>query len=271
MKMKKTLIITSAAFLLFFSCTKTEKQISESSVKPHSLAVSTPIFAIDSVKVNDSLKVDENLTTAFQSKVLVFPNISNKTVLDSVYSPMNIKLESYSKDQILEALEKQKTDFFQNSKENITEWKPDFEQTWDQTSDMKLFSKMDDFITIQYTASGYTGGAHGYYNEIYKVFDLKTNKSLQLSDILKVQDAEIWSRILMDHFLKNDLEKGQAAALLVKEIPLNNNFYFDKEYLYFLYNQYEIAAYAAGPVLIKIPLSEIKPFLNDEFKTKLKL
>ncbi|MCB4235346.1 RsiV family protein [Kaistella anthropi] len=130
---------------------------------------------------------------------------------------------------------------------------------------------MDDFITIQYTASGYTGGAHGYYNEIYKVFDLKTNKTLQLSDILKVQDAEIWSRILMDHFLKNDLEKGQAAALLVKEIPLNNNFYFDKEYLYFLYNQYEIAAYAAGSVLIKIPLSEIKPFLNDEFKTRLKL
>lgn len=271
MKMKKTLIITSAAFFSFFSCTKIEKQISENSVKSDSAAVSTPVFAIDSVKVTDSLKIDNKLSTMFQSKTLVFPNISNKSVLDSVYAPINIKLESYSKDQILEALKKQKTDFFQNSTETIAEWKPDFEQTWDQISDMKLHSKMEDFMTIQYTASGYTGGAHGYYNEIYKVFDLKTNKTLQRSDILKVQHSQIWSRILMDNFLKNDLEKEQASMLLVKEIPLNNNFYFDKENLYFLYNQYEITAYAAGPVLIKIPLSEIKPFLNDEFKTRLKL
>ncbi|MCB4235345.1 hypothetical protein LDL59_10375 [Kaistella anthropi] len=95
--MKKTLIITSAAFLLFFSCTKTEKQTSENSVKSDSTVVSTPVFAIDSVKVTDSLKIDKNLSTIFQSKALVFPNISNKSVLDSVYSPMNIKLESYSK------------------------------------------------------------------------------------------------------------------------------------------------------------------------------
>lgn len=269
--MKKNLALTSAAFLAFFNCTKTEKQISESSVKPHSLEVSTPIFTIDSVKVNDSLKVDENLTTAFQSKVLVFPNISNKTVLDSIYSPINIKLESYAKDQISEALKKQQNDFYKSSEKILEEWKPDVKQTWEQNSNMKLFSTLENFITIQYTSNGYTGGAHGYYNEIYKVFDVKTNKTIQRSDILKVQDPKIWSRILMDHFLKNDLEKGQAEMLLVKEIPLNSNFYFDKDHLYFLYNQYEIAAYAAGPVLIKIPFSEIKPFLNDEFKTKLKL
>ena len=69
----------------------------------------------------------------------------------------------------------------------------------------------------------------------------------------------------MDNFLKNDTEKKQAEMLLVKEIPLNNNFYFDTEFLYFLYNQYEITAYAAGPVLIKIPLSDIKPLLTKAF------
>jgi hypothetical protein len=69
----------------------------------------------------------------------------------------------------------------------------------------------------------------------------------------------------MDNFLKNDAGKGQSEMLLVKEISPNNNFYFDKENLYFLYNQYEITAYAAGPVLIKIPFSDIKLMVKPEF------
>src|SRR5690606_22978406 len=138
-------------------------------------------------------------------------------------------------------------------------------------SAMKLFSKSDDFLTVQYTSDGYTGGAHGYYNELYKVFDSKTNKTLQLADVIKDQDATIWGRILMAHFLKNDLERNQAQMLLVKQIPLNTNFYFDAENLYFLYNQYEIAAYAAGPVLIQIPFTEIKPLLDSAFRQRLNL
>ena len=69
----------------------------------------------------------------------------------------------------------------------------------------------------------------------------------------------------MDNFLKNDAGKGQSEMLLVKEISPNNNFYLDKENLYFLYNQYEITAYAAGPVLIKIPFSDIKLMVKPEF------
>ena len=70
-------------------------------------------------------------------------------------------------------------------------------------------------------------------------------------------------------FLKNDLENGQSEMLLVKEIPLNDNFYFDQDHLYFLYNQYEITAYAAGPVLIKVPFSAIQTILKSEFKKRL--
>jgi deoxyribodipyrimidine photolyase len=50
---------------------------------------------------------------------------------------------------------------------------------------------------------------------------------------------------------------------------LNDNFYFDQDHLYFLYNQYEITAYAAGPVLIKVPFSAIQTILKSEFKKRL--
>ena len=124
-------------------------------------------------------------------------------------------------------------------------------------------------MTIKYSGDGFTGGAHGYYYEFYKVFDLKTKKTLQLADVLFDKNPKIWSKILMDHFLKNDLENGQSEMLLVKEIPLNDNFYFDQDHLYFLYNQYEITAYAAGPVLIKVPFSAIQTILKSEFKKRL--
>ena len=269
--MKNIAAFSSLFLLLFLSCSKTDKSTSADTKKPESNKTVINIYKMDSVKIDDSLKIDKNLTAGFRAKVLVFQNIKNKTLLDSMYSPANIKLKDYSKANLLTELNVQKQTFYEGTKESLKDWKPDFEQTWEQNSDMKLFSTLDDFMILQYISDGFTGGAHGYYNEIYKVFDVKSNKTVQLSEVLKVKDAQIWGRILMDHFLKNDLEKGQAQMLLVKEIPLNNNFYFDRENLYFLYNQYEIAAYAAGPVLIKVPFSEIKPFLSSEFKNKMNL
>ena len=269
--MKNIFAVLFLTFLAFFSCKKAENPNAKTSEKAETKEVPVKVLATDSLATVDSLKLNENLTAIFRSTVLVFPNLSNKSLLDSIYAPLNLKLKEYSKENIEAEIETQKNEYFADTKKSLEDWSPDFQQTWEQNSYMKKFSKLNDFMTVQYKSDGYTGGAHGYYNELYRVFDVKTNRQVHLGDILKVRDAKIWSRILMDHFLKNDLDQGQAQMLLVKEIPLNDNFYFDQDNLYFLYNQYEIAAYAAGPVLIKIPYSEIKPFLTQDFRTKLNL
>lgn len=76
-------------------------------------------------------------------------------------------------------------------------------------------------------------------------------------DINKVD----WNKILMKNFKNPD----QKEMLLVDKIPVNNNFYFDSQNITFVYNQYEITAYAAGVVEISIPFSELKPYLKPEF------
>ncbi|WP_226064948.1 DUF3298 and DUF4163 domain-containing protein [Kaistella polysaccharea] len=267
--MRNFIVFSFSAFIFLMGCNQKKTINTDLNAEIAPLNDSIASFVIDSVAVQDSVKITENLTAAFHSKMLVFPSLSNKRVLDSIYSVENIHLNSYSAENITDSLKAKKDKFFRDTKESIKEWNPDFKQTWTNNSNMKLFSNTNGFLTIKYTGDGFTGGAHGYYYEKYKVFDLKKNTTLQLSDILKNQNAEIWGRILMDHFLKNDLGKGQSEMLLVKEIPLNTNFYFDENNLFFLYNQYEIIAYAAGPVLIKIPLSDIKPFLNAEFKKRI--
>ena len=261
----KNLIAISILFSLgFVSCSK--QKDANLTVEKVSMEASNKAekFQIDSVQANDSLKIDKNLTLNFQSKLLVFPSLNDKALLDSIYAPKQIQLTAYLKENLNEAVNKEKTAYYDEQKKSLKDFTPEFAQNWFTHSDMKLFSKDNDFLTIQYTGDGYTGGAHGYYYENYKVFDLKNNKSIQLADIVSTESS-IWQKILMDNFLKNDSEKKQAEMLLVKEIPLNDNFYFDKKFLYFLYNQYEITAYAAGPVLIKIPLSDIKPLLTKAF------
>ncbi|MGA9212161.1 DUF3298 domain-containing protein [Kaistella sp.] len=262
----KNLFAISIVFVIsLMSCNKGKPGTESTNETARKIAIKGKNLSIDSIKVNDSLKIDKNLTIKFQSKILVFPTIKNKSVLDSIYAPKEIRLEEYSKDNLTAALNLKMKEFYDEEKNSLQDFKPEFAQNWEKNSYMNLHSYNNNFLTIQYTVDGYTGGAHGYYFENYKVFDLQNNKTLQLSDIVANQDSKIWDLILMDNFIQNDGDKGQVEMLLVKRIPLNHNFYFDKENLYFLYNQYEITAYAAGTVLIKVPLSDIKLLLTDEF------
>ena len=150
--------------------------------------------------------------------------------------PKIFKLESGKKLRNLEIayqtfgkLNAKKNKLFEETKASIKDYKPNFKQTWTENSQMKLFSHENDLLTLVYTGDGYSGGAHGYYYEFYDIFDLKNNKKIQLSEVVIDSKDTIWSKILMDNFLKNDLENGQAQMLLVKDIPLNDNFYFDKD------------------------------------------
>lgn len=267
----KNISVIISVFLIVFSSCKEKKTVVEDTSQPEKAIPAKDAFKTDSVEVNDSLKVTENLMAKFKMKSLVFPNIDNKALLDSIYAGQNLNAQQYSETVLKVALNAKKDEFFSGTKESLKDWSPDFPQTWEQNSAMKVFSKLNDYMVVQYTSDGYTGGAHGYYNELYSVFDLNSKKKLQLSDLVKNTDAAIWARILMSHFLQQDLERGQAEMLLVKDIPLNKNFYFDAENLYFLYNQYEIAAYAAGPILIKVPFTEIKPMLTTDFRARLNL
>ncbi len=267
-------IIVSALFTTFilFSCTKTNNTNTPTSTPDtKSQTVAKPAFSIDSIKVHDSLSVNEMLTAEFEAGVLLFPTLTDMTLLDSIYAKEQLNLNQYDRQSLTRALRDSEQNYYNETKKNAEEYSPTFHQTWNRASDMDLVSNEDGLMTIKYSGSGYTGGAHGYYYEFYKVFDLATNKTLQLKDIVENRDEEVWNEILKDNFLKEDLERGQADMLLVQEIPLNDNFYLDREHLYFLYNQYEIAAYAAGPILIKVPLKDIKPFLTKYVKERLKI
>lgn len=222
-------------------------------------------LSIDSLSVTDSVRVSKVFTAEFSKKVLTFQGL-NKNVLDSLYfGELLLKdkpMKDYSKESILERLNTQKKNYLSESSANNDYVNRDWEQHWEEISDMKIHSQTKDFLTVNYNGYGYGGGAHGYGYDLYKTVDLKNQSIIQLSDI--VDEAKIkWQPILLKHVDKE--------MLFDENITANRNFYFDHQSITFIYNQYEIGPYVSGIIEIKVPFSEIKQALQPDFKKRLNI
>jgi len=266
----KNLILIMTAAVLVISCKKNEAVSAAESDAPN--------FVSDSVVVNDSVKIGDSLTLKAFNKVLVFPSLKEKTLLDSIYffAP---KLQDFSKNGITAYMNSDKSNLFESTKKESKDWISDigYSQEWYDNRNMEIVSNKNDFLHIRYSGSSYMGGAHDNYYFSERVFDLKNSKRLLLSDITSA-DEKTLSDLLMKNIDKipsgaSD-ENGDVAnkeMLLIDKIPVTGNFYFDDQNLYFHYSPYEIAAFAAGDITIPVSWKEIETTLKPDFKRRMNL
>jgi len=267
-------VLALSSFLAFTACTKNEKPgtVTETAEKQ------AEDFAVDSVIINDSTKVADSLTLAFTSKLLVFPSVKDKKLLDSIYF-QDPKIKDFSKTGLQTFLENQKNEYFNSIKKENQDWITEVTraQKWYSNSSMNLKSNINGYMHIQYETNAYIGGAHDEYGYSERVFDLKNNKKLELKDITSMPSGAI-EAILMKNI--NTIKSGttdengevkNSEMLLVDKIPVSDNFYFDDKNLYFHYSPYEIAAFAAGDITIPVSWEELKGTLNAEFKERMKI
>jgi len=275
--MKKTLSIL--VFSALFAVTSCKKKDSQNNSQSNTSEVKgTDKFVVDSVKLSDSVKINNLLSLKYESKMLVFPSIKDKTLLDSIYFDKK-GITDFSKQGLQTFLDKDKNEYFASVKEKDNDWIADIQrpQNWDTGYFMKLKSNTNDFLQIEYMFSSYEGGAHGNYGFSERVFDLKNNKRVSLKDITTMPKARL-EALLMKNI--NNIPSGTTDSqgdvkssdmLLLKTIPANENFYFDEKNLYFHYSPYEIAAFAAGDIIIPVSWEELKGTLTPQFKERMKI
>ncbi|KQR94931.1 hypothetical protein ASG01_03445 [Chryseobacterium sp. Leaf180] len=271
--MKNSILIFGLiASVMATSCKKTTAENKNETVE---ISVAKK-FAIDSVKVNDSVKINYMLSASYTATFLVFPDLKDKALLDSIYD--NKKgITDFSVGGLKSYLEKDKNEYFDSVKKDYGSENQDFNMELYSGWEMSLISQKNDYLQIENLYSSYEGGAHGNYVFDDRVFDLKMNKKLQLQDITTMPTA------MLSALLKKNLNKlpsgttdSQGAVnnsdmLLVEVIPPNRSFYFDDKNLYFHYSPYEIAAYAAGDIIIPIAWEDLKGTLTDEFRERMKI
>lgn len=112
----------------------------------------------------------------------------------------------------------------------------------------------------------YTGGAHGYGTTSFININPETGNELTDDELFKNRKdfTAFAEKKFREQQKISDDESINAPGFWFED----DNFYlpesvgFTQDTLIFVYNQYDIASYADGPIELKIALEEAKPFLK---------
>jgi len=119
----------------------------------------------------------------------------------------------------------------------------------------------------------YTGGAHGNYGSTLHCLDVAKNARLELSDIISADSATL-QKIVEQQFRKQykiGASEKLTKVLFEEHLALTRNFYLTGKGIGFLYNPYEVAAYAQGQIEVFVPFTVLKNHLTPAFRERLKI
>jgi hypothetical protein len=158
----------------------------------------------------------------------------------------------------------------------------------------KLFKleETETYVTYMCNTEGYLGGAHGYATSAGCIFSKQSGRAIgyesqydeqrdvwkQLNQRLFKDPKGIHLRNLIKEGLRSYFQDNQETPIsdadlkdyLLYDASVDNlplpQFppYFTADGLAFVYQQYEIAPYAAGMPSFTIPYDDIRPLLTDE-------
>jgi len=184
-----------------------------------------------------------------------------------------LKIEIYVKDFLLDTFStySDKIDaFIMEFKSAYSEYTEDMPHwIWEEQYSTKVLYNNNNIISLQISVYGYTGGAHPYGYLDFLNFDILTGDKIELDDIFitgyKDKLDSIGEIIFREYY---DFSNEESLSELGfdfdnDKFSLNNNFSINENGLYFFYNQYEIACYAAGTFGIEIPYINIEDMLKE--------
>lgn len=127
----------------------------------------------------------------------------------------------------------------------------------------------DKFVTLNVQEYQYLGGAHGSTQCYGLTFRKSDGRRMGLNTLGKNVDDEEWSDMkkqgLMDYFeVKTDSDLQSMlldTEIYLIKMPVTEP-YFSEKGMEFVYQQYEIAPYAAGMPCYTIPYDRLKKYLN---------
>jgi hypothetical protein len=135
----------------------------------------------------------------------------------------------------------------------------------DQTNTYVLY-RQTNLLSLEFFHYNFSGGAHGSYGSTGASYDLRTGHRLRYADIFRPEAAQQLPALLgqavrpLVGLAANDpLDK----QLFVKQMPVTHNVYLTTGGAIFIYQPYEIAAYAQGEVRVFLPLAKIRALLRD--------
>ena len=256
---------------LFTCCNTQVRGVAENKVTWDSLVVK---------RTYHMMNVDTNPACSLHVKFIYptdFPdiNVLNATkkqfILDyfgSKYADLSPELAAakYAEDFVLTFKEDEK-DF---AKEKDTESRPsEIEDSWydmNETASNHILYNRNNLLSFMILKESYNGGAHSAHSYTNRVIDLSTGLRITEKELFREDYQDDLAKIIVECIaLANNvgdaLELENIGFFNIKEIYPNKNFYVDEMGITYIFNEYEIAAYALGAVTVRIPYEKIRHLL----------
>lgn len=149
---------------------------------------------------------------------------------------------------------------------------------WEQDSSVCVTRADNVIFSFNSSVYEYLGGAHGYTGIMGINFDSQTGRELALNDVIK-DDAVVYD-LVMDYLSENEYDLGLYdfededgnktwKATVYEDFYTDNmiNWWLSGNDLEIIFNAYEIAPYASGPISVVLE-DEKYDILKDEYKLK---
>ncbi len=127
-------------------------------------------------------------------------------------------------------------------------------------------------FTLKHSESSYAGGAHPNSFTNYYHFNPKNGEQFTLASFFN-KGYETKLTALAEKAFRKKLSISPNTSLedegfwfKNKVFTLTENFWWDNEGIHFLYNPYEVAAYAVGAIEISVSYNTINELLKEEYK-----
>ena len=234
-------------------------QITPADVKTRAMSLA------DSVEVNHvkgTVKIEAD-----------FPDAGNFFVINNIREWMSEQLGGTYEgdmDNGAKMLEHYKNAFLTDFRQNIIPDMPPMDgMACYKAIKLTKMHETDRYVSYLYTQEGFAGGAHGWYVMQGQTFRKSDGRRIDY-DIFRTESMDELTDLVRDNIFTQYFEsdKEQMERLLTMEnndifpLPVNAPI-FREDGVEFVYQQYEIACYAAGMPACVIPYDLIEPFLTQ--------
>jgi hypothetical protein len=136
-------------------------------------------------------------------------------------------------------------------------------------SDNQILYNRNHLLSVGAGRETFSGGAHGAHSYVSRVIDLKTGQPLSETDLFVDDYRDDLAKIIVDNIavsfnVDNVPELENLGFFNVNEIAPNGNFYVDDTGITYIFNEYEIAVYAIGPVVVLLPYGKVRHLIRAD-------
>ncbi|MDR2470063.1 MAG: RsiV family protein [Tannerella sp.] len=175
--------------------------------------------------------------------------------------------EEYAQ-EFIRTFKKDEQEFLEEKKKHPAEAEDSWGEVYEISNNQILYNR-NNLLGVLSARESYQGGAHSVHYYTSRVIDLTTGSRITEKEIFidECQDdlaKIIAEEIVLSNNVDNVSELENIGFFDIGEIKPNGNFYVDDTGIAYIYNEYEIAAYALGAITVHLPYEKIRHLLRQD-------